>query len=65
MSRDILGEYGPDSPSHQVARATNGGQLTPKDVHNYKEPVGPKGRHNEGPGLHDSNHGNCGTQGKR
>jgi hypothetical protein len=41
MARDILRDYGPDSPSNQKPVATNGGQCTPRDVHNYQPPVGP------------------------
>lgn len=64
MARDILGEYGPESPMDQKPRATNGGKMPVRDVMGYKEPVGPKNRHSEGPGLHDDNRGCCGTQGK-
>lgn len=65
MPRDILGEYGPDSPQHQAARATNGGQVPCKDVNNYKPPVGPSNIGDpKGPGLHGSNCGNSVNQGK-
>lgn len=62
MSRDILGEYGPESPSNQKPRATNGGQMQPRDVMNYQPPRGPKSIGDHGPGLHGDNYGNCGTQ---
>jgi hypothetical protein len=63
MSRDILSEFGPDSPANQQPRATNGGRIDPKPL-SYKPPVGPKGMMKEGPGLHEDNCGCCGTQGK-
>lgn len=63
MARDILSEYGPDSPSNQKPRATNGGQQTPKEMP-YSPPKGPTNI-NDGrsPGLHGTVH-DCGTQGK-
>jgi hypothetical protein len=62
MARDILGEYGPDSPSHQKARPTNGGHMEPKELP-YSPPVGPSNIGDpKSPGLHGTNHGNCGTQ---
>lgn len=65
MSKDILNEYGPDSPQDQKPRATSGGCTTAKDLP-YSPPKGPMGiMGNERPGLGGSNHGNCGTQGKR
>jgi len=65
MSRDILSEFGPDSPSTQRPVATNGGQQTPKELP-YSAPVGPKSI-NDGnsPGIHGTNHENCGSQGRR
>ena len=63
--RDILSEFGPDSAMDQKPRATNGGQCEPKPIP-YSPPVGPKGIMDpKSPGLHGSNHGNNGTQGKR
>lgn len=65
MARDILSEYGKDSPSNQQARATNGGQLDTRDVHNYKPPVGPSNINDpKTPGLHGTNHGNAPGQGR-
>lgn len=63
MSKDILSEYGSDSSQPQAARATNGGQCEPKSIP-YSPPQGPKGQ-TTGPGIGGTNHGNCGTQGKR
>lgn len=56
--RDILREYGPDSPMEQKPRATNGGYCEPKPI-NYKPPVGPSNINDaKSPGLHGTNHGN-------
>lgn len=64
MARDILGEFGPDSPSNQRPRATNGGQMEVKELP-YSPPVGPSNINDaKSPGIHGTNHGNCGTQGK-
>ena len=63
MARDILSEYGNDSSSPQAPRASGGGAQTPRDVHNYKPPVGPSNINDpKRPGLNGTNHGNCGTQ---
>lgn len=65
MPEDILGMYGADSSQPQRAAATNGGKITPKSP-DYHPPTGPSGINDpKTPGLHGSNHGNCGTQGKR
>jgi hypothetical protein len=62
---DILSEYGPDSNTSQAARATNGGKCDPKPIP-YSAPVGPSNiNDSKSPGLHGTNHGNCGTQGCR
>lgn len=62
MSKDILDMYNPggmDSP-----RPSNGGQMPVKDIP-YSPPVGPKGIGDpKSPGIHGSNHGNNGTQGR-
>ena len=63
-NRDILSEYGSDSRTSQTARATNGGRIEPKP-RPYDPPKGPTSQMQQGPGLHGTNHGNCGTQGKR
>jgi hypothetical protein len=60
---DILSEYGNDSGAGQVGRATNGGQQEVKPIP-YSPPTG-RGGSTKGPGLGGTNHGNCGTQGKR
>lgn len=65
MTRDILSGFGPDMPSNQRPSATNGGKMEPKDVMNYKPPVGPSNiNDSKSPGLHGTNHGNCVMQGK-
>lgn len=61
MSDDILAQYGNDSGAGQTARATNGGQCTPKPIP-YSEPVGPKNKTEVG--HSGTNHGCCGTQGR-
>lgn len=63
MARDILSEYGPDSPDHEQARARCGGITEAKKLP-YSPPVGPMGiMGNNHPGLGGHNYGNCGTQG--
>jgi len=64
MSNDILSEYGNDSGPGQGPRATNGGCPEVKPLA-YSPPKGPTGQMQEGPGIHGTNHGNCGTQGRR
>lgn len=64
MADDILSQFGSDSGAPEKARATNGGQCTPKELP-YSPPMGPKGLMDKGPGLHGENYGCCGTQGKR
>jgi hypothetical protein len=61
---EILSEYGRDSATPERPRATNGGQQSPKEL-SYSPPKGPTSQMNQGPGLHGTNHGYCGTQGKR
>lgn len=62
---DILSEYGSDSSQPQAPRATSGGQMDVKPIP-YSPPVGPSNIGDaKSPGLHGTNHGNCGTQGKR
>lgn len=62
MRKDILGEYGPEVK--QGSRATCGGVKEAKLLP-YDPPRGPKGQMHKGVGLGGTNHGNCGTQGKR
>lgn len=58
MPRDILNDFGPNSPSNQRARATNGGEMPVRDVRNYSPPLGPTNINDaKSPGLHGSNHG--------
>jgi hypothetical protein len=64
MPRDILSEYGPDSPNPQASKMSGSGQVTCKPLP-YDPPKGPTAHMQESPGLHGTNHGNCGTQGKR
>ena len=60
MARDILGEYGKDSPNPQAARATSGGVKEAKPISNYKAPQGPSNINDpKGPGLHGTNLGAC------
>lgn len=61
---DILSNYGKNSPTPQSPRATNGGKQIPKPIP-YSPPKGPTGQMKQSPGLGGTNHGNCGTQGKR
>jgi hypothetical protein len=64
MPRDILSEYGPDSPSREQPRATNGGQIDPKPLP-YSPPVGPSNINDpKTPGIHGTNHGNSCNQGR-
>lgn len=65
MPSDILSMYGPGTEQSMAPQSSNGGKQTPKPL-DYKPPVGPKGIGDpKTPGIHGSNHGNCGTQGKR
>lgn len=61
---ELIKPFGPDSRQEQKPRATNGGQCDPKDMP-YDKPVGPTSQMQQGPGLHGTNHGSCGSQGKR
>lgn len=64
MARDILPEYGSDSSTPQEPRARNGGEMPVKSIP-YSPPKGPTNINDaKSPGLHGTNHGNCGTQGK-
>ena len=62
MSKDILSDYGPEAKSG--SRASCGGVKEAKPLP-YSPPVGPKSQMEKGPGLHGTNHGTAGTQGKR
>ena len=63
MKKDVFNSF-PSSKSQGGNRATNGGKQDPKPLP-YSPPVGPKGQDHRGPGLGGTNHGTCGTQGKR
>lgn len=64
MSRDILSGFGPNSSQPQKPGASNGGQQSPKELP-YSPPVGPSNINDaKTPGIHGTNHGNCGTQGR-
>lgn len=64
MSRDILSEYGPESNQHQAPRAADGGKQEPKQMP-YESPKGPSNINDpKTPGIHGTNHGNCGSQGR-
>jgi len=61
MSKDTLAEY---ANNHSGSRASNGGQQQPKEIP-YSPPTGPKSINDpKSPGIHGTNHGCCGTQGK-
>lgn len=65
MSRDILSGFGRDVPHPQAPAARSGGVTEAKPLP-YSPPQGPKGINDpQTPGLHGSNHGTCGTQGRR
>ena len=63
MADDILSDYGRDSGAGQKPRATNGGHCTPTPIP-YDPPKGPSSQMQQGPGIHGTNHGQCGTQGR-
>ena len=64
MADQIFPGFGSSSATSQAPRATNGGKQTPKPIP-YSPPKGPTNQMQKGPGLGGTNHGNCGTQGKR
>ena len=69
MARDILSEYGPESPSPKEGPGssgltTEGGKPYEQSV-KYSPPQGPKHMMNERPGLMGGeNNGNKGSQGR-
>jgi hypothetical protein len=65
MARDILSEFGPESPQPQASRLENGGKPGERDVMDYQPPTGPKYIMRVGVGLRGgTNFGNAGSQGK-
>lgn len=63
MARDILSEFGRDSSTPQKPRATSGGCTECKELP-YDPPVGPTSHMQSSVGLHGTNHGTSGTQGR-
>lgn len=63
-SKDILSDYGRDSTNPQRPRATCGGVCEAKPLR-YDPPKGPTNQMRARLGLGGTNHGSCGTQGKR
>jgi hypothetical protein len=65
MARDILGEFGPESAQPQRPSASSGGVKETKPIE-YHPPVGPSNINDpKTSGIHGTNLGSCGTQGKR
>lgn len=61
MARDILSEFGPESPQPQAPRAASGGVMVAKPIP-YSPPQGPKSINDpDSPGLHGDVH-DCGSQ---
>ena len=66
MARDILSEFGPESPQPQAERLQSGGDMPERDVLDYQPPQGPKYITRTGVGLRGgTNFGNAGSQGKK
>lgn len=64
MSDDILSGFGSGSSQPQQSGAGSGGVTTAKEIP-YSPPVGPKSINDpKTPGIHGTNHGCCGTQGR-
>ena len=65
MARHFLEEFNSEDPGEQKPRATNGGRMDPKPIP-YSPPMGPNNINDpKTPGIHGTNHGPCGTQGRR
>lgn len=61
MSKDILGQFGPDR--HIASHHGMGGIESSKDVNNYQPPKGPRNiTETKSPGLHGNNFDYCGSQ---
>lgn len=63
MKKDIFDNY-PSTANQGGKRAYCGGVEEFKELP-YSPPKGPTNQMQKGPGLHGTNHGNSGTQGKR
>ena len=63
-ARDILGEFGPESPSRPNALALPTAARWSASRFPYKTPVGPMGLMHKGVDVGGTNHGTCGTQGR-
>jgi hypothetical protein len=59
--RDILGEYGPESPRHHAPVARSGGIKEAKSL-KYDHPHGPEHQSHQGPGIKGGTVHPCGTQ---
>jgi len=59
MARDILGEFGSNSPSNQRARATSGGVTQAKELP-YSPPQGPRAQFKSGSGHPEPGYGTKG-----
>ncbi len=67
MSKHPLDDFPSSAPAMGTNRASCGGDMTGtvKPLP-YSPPVGPKNQNMQGPGLRGgTNHGKCGTQGRR
>lgn len=59
---EILSSYGKSTSQKQAPKATSGGVTQAKTLP-YSPPKGPTNINDpKSPGLHGTNHGNCGTQ---
>ena len=68
MSKDPFEGFPNSGGAQGTKRAGCGGDMTgcTKDVNKYRPPVGPSNiNDSKSPGLHGTNHGNSGTQGRR
>lgn len=59
---DFFKDFSPSS-APEKARAKEGGECECKELP-YSPPKGPTPHMQQSPGLHGTNHGNAGTQGK-
>lgn len=63
MAKSVFSHFTKDSGAGDKPRATCGGCTEAKPLP-YSPPKGPTSQKQEGPGLHGSNHGSGGTQGR-